>query len=133
MDSGAEKDVIRKASSYLDFLIVQCFRKSTDLFTFAHKLDTVYQQEWFKAKSTEFYSFFNCFGSPYNPFVFVAYLVHDFFQMNVSHRLNRKRGLSNREHTVTIMSIPRQVLNMVALREFFEVLAELPRSTIRSN
>jgi hypothetical protein len=37
VDSGAEKDVIRKASSYLDFLIVHIIRCIANLFVFSEQ------------------------------------------------------------------------------------------------
>jgi hypothetical protein len=45
VDSGAEKDVIRDASSYLDFLIVQYYSASTNLFTFSEDFNSTYINE----------------------------------------------------------------------------------------
>jgi hypothetical protein len=41
VDSGAEKDVIRQASSYLDFLIVQIYRNRPTLFAFSKEFKSI--------------------------------------------------------------------------------------------
>jgi hypothetical protein len=84
VDSGAEKDVIRQASSYLDFLIVQYFGISTDLFTLSEESKAIiFNSSILKANTYEVRGFLHRFGSLADPFVFAAFLVDHFCVVNV--------------------------------------------------
>ena len=58
-----------QASSYLDFIIVQRYRKSSSLFTLSEYLETFNFGSAFKANLDQFADFFNCLYVLFNPFI----------------------------------------------------------------